>query len=188
MATETTNYKLVKPDVTDFVNIKDHFNANLDKIDQLINERIEKAMIAHNLTTKDTNMVLGADVGQAISQAISSMQESKADKTAIPTVLPANGGNADTLDSKHASDFALSTHTHSKTVIGLGNVDNTADANKSVNYANTAGNASNSDTVDGWHMNLAVGGWGIKPICAGTGDMTAGTTDLAQGHVYIVYE
>ena len=32
--------------------------------------------------------------------------------------------------------------------IGLGNVDNTADANKSVNYANSAGNA---DTVDGIH-------------------------------------
>lgn len=29
------------------------------------------------------------------------------DKPAIPTTLPANGGNADTVDGKHASDFAL---------------------------------------------------------------------------------
>lgn len=37
------------------------------------------------------------------------------DKPTIPTVpssLPANGGNADTVDNKHASDFATATHTH----------------------------------------------------------------------------
>lgn len=30
----------------------------------------------------------------------------------IPTTLPANGGNADTVDNKHASDFAVAGHTH----------------------------------------------------------------------------
>lgn len=30
----------------------------------------------------------------------------------IPTTLPANGGNADTVDGKHASDFATSDHSH----------------------------------------------------------------------------
>ena len=30
----------------------------------------------------------------------------------FPTSLPANGGNADTVDGKHASDFASSTHNH----------------------------------------------------------------------------
>lgn len=30
-----------------------------------------------------------------------------------PTSLPANGGNADTVDNKHASDFATASHTHS---------------------------------------------------------------------------
>ena len=39
-------------------------------------------------------------------------------------------------------------HTHSKSEVGLGNVDNTADANKNVNYATSAGNA---DTLDGNH-------------------------------------
>jgi len=33
--------------------------------------------------------------------------EGKADKSEIPTSLPANGGNADTLDGKHASNFAI---------------------------------------------------------------------------------
>lgn len=37
------------------------------------------------------------------------------DKPTIPTIpssLPANGGNADTVDGKHASDFATAAHTH----------------------------------------------------------------------------
>ncbi len=33
--------------------------------------------------------------------------------TGLPTALPANGGNADTVDGKHATDFAAATHTHS---------------------------------------------------------------------------
>lgn len=39
------------------------------------------------------------------------------DKPVIPTSLPANGGNADTVDGKHASDFAASSHTHNKSQI-----------------------------------------------------------------------
>lgn len=64
-------------------------------------------------------------------------------------------------------------------------------ANFSVNYAtsaNYANGAGNCDTVDGWHMNLVYDGWGIKPICAGTGGMTSGATGLATGHVYLQFE
>lgn len=39
------------------------------------------------------------------------------DLTNKPTSLPANGGNADTLDGKHASDFAAASHTHTKSQI-----------------------------------------------------------------------
>lgn len=35
-------------------------------------------------------------------------------KPTIPTSLPANGGNADTVDNKHASDFATASHTHTQ--------------------------------------------------------------------------
>lgn len=38
----------------------------------------------------------------------------------IPTSLPANGGNADTLDGKHASDFSMATHKHSASDITNG--------------------------------------------------------------------
>lgn len=35
-----------------------------------------------------------------------------------PTSMPANGGNADTVDNKHASDFATAGHTHTAAGIG----------------------------------------------------------------------
>lgn len=47
-------------------------------------------------------------------------------------------------------NYAASNHSHTKDQVGLGNVDNTADANKSVKYATSAGNASkvNNHTVN----------------------------------------
>lgn len=36
----------------------------------------------------------------------------------IPASLPANGGNADTVDNKHASDFAAADHIHGTTNVG----------------------------------------------------------------------
>lgn len=35
----------------------------------------------------------------------------------VPSSLPANGGNADTVDNKHASDFATSAHNHDSTYV-----------------------------------------------------------------------
>ena len=65
------------------------------------------------------------------------------------------------------------------TVYPIGN------GNMGVGYASSAGN---SDTVDGLHTNLDPYGWGIKPICAGTGGMTSGATGLSNGHVYLQFE
>ena len=47
--------------------------------------------------------------------ATSGSYDDLSDKPTIPTIpasLPANGGNADTVDNKHASDFATADHTH----------------------------------------------------------------------------
>ena len=43
------------------------------------------------------------------NKVINAALNNKANLTDIPTTLPANGGNADTVDGKHASDFALKT-------------------------------------------------------------------------------
>ena len=68
--------------------------------------------------------------------------------TDIPTSLPANGGNADTVDGYHASGLLTSvTNTNNGVSITVGGTTKSV-SNISVNYATSAGNA---DTVDGQH-------------------------------------
>lgn len=61
-------------------------------------------------STHPASMITGlADV------ATSGSYNDLSDKPTIPTVpasLPANGGNADTVDGKHAADFATASHNH----------------------------------------------------------------------------
>lgn len=75
--------------------------------------------------------------------------------TGLPTSLPANGGNSDTVDNMHASDFATAGHTHSDYVTALGTSDiyltwtkNGNTSNIIVPYAESAGDAG---TLGGWH-------------------------------------
>lgn len=69
-------------------------------------------------------------------------------RSEIPTSLPANGGNADTVGGKAPSAFANASHGHSKSEVGLDRVDNTADRDKHVSYANSAGSASNATNAN----------------------------------------
>ena len=73
----TKNYKLKKPSADDFADIGD-LNENADAI--------------------DAQMKKAEDGLAAANSAITSLQTTKADKTEIPTTLPANGGNADTVN------------------------------------------------------------------------------------------
>lgn len=69
--------------------------------------------------------------------------------TDIPTSLPANGGNADTVDGYHASGLltALSNSNNGISITVGGTTKSVS--NISVNYASSAGNA---DTLDGVHL------------------------------------
>lgn len=68
----------------------------------------------------------------------------------IPTTLPANGGNSDTVDGYHASGLltALSNSNKGISITVGGTIKSVS--NISVNYASSAGNA---DTVDDVHVN-----------------------------------
>lgn len=70
----------------------------------------------------------------------------------IPTSLPANGGNADTVDGYHANGLltALSNSNNGISITVGGTTKSIS--NISVNYASSAGNA---DTVDGVHVTWA---------------------------------
>ena len=95
-----------------------------------------------------------------------------------------------------------------KAQVGLGNVDNTSDANKPISTATQTalnGKANTSHThaagdITSGTLAVARGGTGqttltpavttkgVRQIYAGTADMTAGTTALTTGCVYLVYE
>lgn len=68
----------------------------------------------------------------------------------MPTTLPANGGNSDTVDGYHASGLltALSNSNNGISITVGGTTKSIS--NISVNYASSA---SNADTVDGYHVN-----------------------------------
>ena len=66
----------------------------------------------------------------------------------IPTTLPANGGNSDTVDGYHANGLLTALSNSDKGIsITVGGTTKSV-SNISVNYASSAGNA---DTVDGYH-------------------------------------
>ena len=85
----------------------------------------------------------------------------------IPTTLPANGGNSDTVDGYHASGLLTALSNSDKGIsITVGGTTKSV-SNISVNYASSAGNA---DTVDGYH----VAKWNGLPIVDSAGVMEIG--------------
>ena len=57
-----------------------------------------KGLSSNDFTTTEKNKLAGIEAGAQVN----------------PSSLPANGGNADTIDNKHASDFASASHTHTQ--------------------------------------------------------------------------
>lgn len=88
--------------------------------------------------------------------------------TERPTSLPANGGNADTVDGKHASDFA-SASTMSTVQSNVTSLQNLVGGTSVANQISSA---------------MA----SVPKITYGTTDLTAGTSTLATGAIYLVYE
>ena len=60
--------------------------------------------------------------------------------TGLPTALPANGGNADTVDGKHATDFATANHNHDSsyaTISALGIVETAVNGKASASHTHS---------------------------------------------------
>ena len=107
-----------------------------------------------------------ADADKPISSAMQTALDGKADVshkhtisdiTDMPASLPASGGNADTVDGKHASDFAVAGHTHTAAEIG----------------AATAANITAAVNA------VSIGG---RNIVTGSETLTIGTGKRAKGH------
>lgn len=75
---------------------------------------------AGGITTEDlsnyaTNDDMNIELGKKAEKV---HNHTKSQITDFPTSLPANGGNADTLGNKKATDFATATHTHTAANVG----------------------------------------------------------------------
>ena len=108
---KTKNLKLNKPEYGDVADVAD-LNANMDILDT---EVANKAAASHTHNNgADLTNVNAAKLGGREPSAYALDGDLKTvaktgnynDLTNKPTTMPANGGNADTVDGKHASDFA----------------------------------------------------------------------------------
>ena len=99
-----------------------------------------------------------SDVNKPISSATQTALNGKSDKahkhktadiSDMPTALPADGGNADTVDGKHASYFAASNHTHTAADIGAAASGHTHTKSQITDFpASLPANGGNSATVN----------------------------------------
>lgn len=99
---ETDFLHLRKPESTDFYDVED-FNFNADTVDEAISS-LKEAQDAAEIAVAGK-----ADGGHG---------HSVSEITDFPSALPASGGNADTVDGRHASYFAAADHTHNYSAAG----------------------------------------------------------------------
>ena len=126
--------------------------------------------IQNNLTSDSTDQSLSAAQGKALKtlvdgKAPTSHKHTKSQITDFPSSMPAS--------DVYAWAKAATKPSYTKAEVGLGNVDNTADKDKNVKYATSAGSASQ------------LNGFTIQ---ASTSDLTAGYSRLNNNVIYIVYE
>ena len=126
--------------------------------------------IQNNLISDSTDQSLSAAQGKALKtlvdgKAPASHKHTKSQITDFPTSMPASDVSAWAKAATKPS--------YTKAEVGLSNVDNTADKDKSVKYAASAGSA------------LQLNGFTIQ---ASTSDLTAGYSRLNNNVIYIVYE
>lgn len=126
--------------------------------------------IQNNLTSDSTDQSLSAAQGKALKtlvdgKAPASHKHTKSQITDFPTSMPSSDVSAWAKAATKPS--------YTKAEVGLSNVDNTADKDKSVKYAASAGSASQ------------LNGFTIQ---ASTSDLTAGYSRLNNNVIYIVYE
>lgn len=108
----------------------------------------DEAVTTVNYSTTTTNLTTSAKTGSiTLGEAATKQIDSSIASGSTSTKLPTSKAVVDYVTWGNVqgkpSTFTPSSHTHTKDQVGLGNVDNTADANKSVKYAGSAGTATN---------------------------------------------
>lgn len=154
---------------------------NADKFNKVI-DAIKAIETDHNSTKTKLNTV-----SNQTSTNTSNISSLTTNVNNITTNVSSLSSSITTLNTK-VTNIENTGSTVTKETIGLGNVDNTSDANKSVKYATSAGSATtatnsnyaisagNCDTVDGYHITIS------------TTDLSAGSSPLTTNAFCFVYE
>lgn len=87
-----------------------HSHSSYQNQNAFSNIKVGSTTVAADLTTDTLEFV-----GDGVTITSDATNDKVTFKVTHPSSLPANGGNADTVDNKHASDFATSTHNHNDT-------------------------------------------------------------------------
>lgn len=155
-------------DVSLIIAISDTSNitVNVDKTSYVTEEELDGHKTdktnPHSVTKAQVGLANAdntSDVNKPISSATQNALNGKSDKahkhktadiSDMPSALPADGGNADTVDGKHASDFAASNHTHTAADIGAAASGHTHTKSQITDFpASLPANGGNSATVNG---------------------------------------
>lgn len=201
---QTTNYGLNKPGGSDYARI-DALNANMDAVDAALKDLEESkaegtALAAHeadqvkHLTAAERTAwnakADGAATGAHIANTNNPHGVTAAQVGAVPTTRKVNGKALSADITLTAGDVGAAAASHSH---GAGDiVSGTLDAGRIPGLA--------ASKITSGTLSVARGGTGqstltesvvtkaVRQIYAGTSDMTAGTTALTTGIIYLVYE
>ena len=206
MATNTTNYNLVKPDSNDYIDIG-VINGNMDIIDtQLKNIDTNKASVNHNHDDKYyTETEIDSKLG-TVDEQISTLVGGKAEKvhthddryyteSEVNNLLSAKQNNLGFVPVQQGGGTGQGTN---KVYIGWSGsrvkiqVDNSDMGNVVFDEhlpKSLPANGGNADTVDGHHVDLGTNNtYGLRPIAMGNFDLVAGSTAMTNGYMYVYYE
>ena len=166
-------------------------NAVANKVDKVSG----KGLSTNDYTTAEKNKLSGIDTGAnktIVDNVLSTTSTNPVQNKVVNTAI----SNLNTLVGDKSVSSQISTaiaskadtgHTHTKSEVGLGNVDNTADADKSVKYATSAGSAANVTGVVG----IANGGTGsstrsggLRALINGGSGFTGDINTLTNTGVY----
>ena len=142
---------------------------NADKINKLIDST--KALQTYSLglhSSLNNTINTVSTIGTTVNNLSTTVSSLTTNVTNINTTINNISTKVEAIEETGA--------TVTKETIGLGNVENTSDANKSVKYATNAGTANNADKIDGYHITVS------------SADLTPGTSSLTTNTFCFVYE
>lgn len=167
MATKTTNYALTKPEANDYYNVND-FNSNADIIDAEL-----KKLASGKADLDEGGKIPAAQLPSAVTvdSEINTESENPVQNKVIAAKL-AKKADLDEAGKIPAAqlpkmDYAASQHEHTAAEIRAGTFPDAGMVAKTGTDYTTAR---------------------IRNIQASTADLTAGTSELANGNIYLVYE